>query len=80
MNDTIPFDTLNNYERLLKVGFNEAQAKEQTAIIAELVDNQLATKKDLKDTKKEIILWLGGIIIVSLGLTIEIISLIIKLH
>ena len=87
MSDTIPFDTLHNYERLIKVGFNEAQAKEHTAIIAELVDHRLATKQDIdtvrkeiKDSKKEIIIWLGGIIIVSLGLAIEIVSLIIKVH
>lgn len=45
---TNSFDTLHNYERLIKVGFDEAQAKEQTEIISELVEQKLATKQDLK--------------------------------
>jgi len=75
MAHTIAFDTLHNYERLRKVGFNEEQAKEQTEIISELVDNGIATKQDLnygfalvqKDIKaletslKKDIMWIKAI-------------------
>ena len=79
MSHTIPFDTLHNYERLRKVGFNEAQAKEQTAIIAELVDEKLATKQDIKELKKDIIIWLGGIVVVASGIIIATIGHLITL-
>jgi hypothetical protein len=47
MTHTNTFNTLHNYERLIKVGFNDVQAKEQTAIMSELIDNNLATKTDV---------------------------------
>ena len=72
MAHTTSFDTLHNYERLLKVGFNKDQAKEQTAILSELVDEKLATKQDLKHELKILYLkmtvTLGSIMLTGLGL------------
>jgi|APFre7841882654_1041346.scaffolds.fasta_scaffold64714_2 hypothetical protein len=80
MNHTRTFDTLYNYERLRKVGFDDEQAKEQTAIIAELVANDLSTKGDVDLIRNDIALihkditWIkiiGGIFgsIATLGIT-----------
>ena len=49
---------------LAHAGFTEEQAETQTQIIAELMDEQLATKQDLKELesrlKADIIKWVAG--------------------
>jgi hypothetical protein len=74
MSHSISFDTLHNYERLIKVGFNEAQAKEQTAIIAELVNEKLATKRDLNILWLKMTITMGSITVVVGGLIVAIIE------
>ena len=80
MSHSKTFDTLYNYERLRKVGFDDAQAKEQTAIIDELVDSNLSTKSDVELIRNDIALihkditWIkivGSILgsIATLGIT-----------
>ncbi|MBF0437631.1 MAG: DUF1640 domain-containing protein [Magnetococcales bacterium] len=56
MSHAIAFDTLSSMKRLKESGFTEEQAETQTRIIAELVDDRLATKQDIKDlaTKEDI--------------------------
>ncbi|MBF0627324.1 MAG: DUF1640 domain-containing protein [Magnetococcales bacterium] len=56
MSHAMTFDTLSSMKRLREAGFTEAQAETQTRIIAELVDERLATKEDLKvlATKEDI--------------------------
>ncbi|MBF0165975.1 MAG: DUF1640 domain-containing protein [Magnetococcales bacterium] len=49
MSHAIAFDTLSSVKRLKEAGFTDAQAEVQTRIIAELVDERLATKQDLKE-------------------------------
>ena len=51
MTTTTTFNTLHHYEKMIDAGFTEKQAKAQTDSIAELVDEKLATKKDLKDVE-----------------------------
>ena len=59
MPDTIIFDTLSYAKKLKAVGFTEEQAEVQTEILAQIVDEKLATKKDIldlkRDTKKDIL-------------------------
>ncbi|MBF0137965.1 MAG: CCDC90 family protein [Magnetococcus sp. DMHC-1] len=56
MSHAIAFDTLSSVKRLKEAGFTEEQAEAQTRIIAELVDERLVTKQDLKDlaTKSDV--------------------------
>ena len=49
MSQTIVFDTHENVKQLKAVGFTEEQAEVQTRTIVNLVDDQLATKRDLKE-------------------------------
>jgi len=49
MAHSIPFDTLHHFEKMIEAGFTEKQAKAQTEAIAELVDEKLSTKNDLKN-------------------------------
>ncbi|MEO5347105.1 MAG: CCDC90 family protein [Magnetococcus sp. YQC-9] len=50
----ITFDTLSSVKRLKEAGFTDAQAEAQTRIIAELVEDRLATKQDLKELELRI--------------------------
>jgi hypothetical protein len=48
MRHTIPFDTHAYVKRLTSVGVPEAQAEVHAEAIADLVNDELATKKDLE--------------------------------
>lgn len=75
MSHTIVFDTLDSMKRLKAVGFTEEQAETQTRIIAEVIDERLATKQDLETKLKELELRLkhdltlrfGGMLAVSVA-------------
>ena len=61
LHSTITFDTLNYAKRLQKAGFTEVQAevqveiiKEQVETFSELIDNNIATKADIKLLEAEI--------------------------
>jgi len=49
MPHALVLDTLAYAKKLKAVGFTEEQAEVQAETLAELVDEQLATKKDLKE-------------------------------
>mgnify|MGYP001064720688 CR=1 FL=1 len=51
---SITFDTHENVKKLKAVGFTDEQAEVQTRIIADLVNDQLATKQDLEKLKNEL--------------------------
>ncbi|MBF0435025.1 MAG: DUF1640 domain-containing protein [Magnetococcales bacterium] len=81
------FDTLAYAKKLKSVGFTEAQAEVQAEAMAELIEERLATKRDLKDLEdnlrrdvKEmeyrIITRLGGITIVGFS----ILGALLKIH
>ncbi|MEO5353621.1 MAG: CCDC90 family protein [Magnetococcus sp. XQGC-1] len=54
MAHAIAFDTLASMKRLQEAGFTEKQAETQTRILAEMVDDRLATKQDLAELAREI--------------------------
>ena len=49
MTQAIAFDTLAYAKKLKVVGFTEEQAEVQAEALAEMVNETLATKKDLKE-------------------------------
>ena len=49
MAQTIAFDTLAYAKKLKAVGFTEEQAEVQAEALAEMVNETLATKRDLKE-------------------------------
>ncbi|MBF0607427.1 MAG: DUF1640 domain-containing protein [Candidatus Magnetobacterium sp. LHC-1] len=49
MNDTLIFDTHAYVKKLKAVGFTEEQAEVQAAALSELIEEGLATKRDLKE-------------------------------
>ena len=46
---TATFDTLGYFEKLKAAGVPEEQAKVQTDALRELIDDKLATRRDLKE-------------------------------
>jgi hypothetical protein len=85
-NEQIFFDTLHYANRLKAAGVPEKQAEVQAEIMAETINNNLATKRDIKelDLKIEILRKdvrgdmkiLGAIILVG----VTILGLLIQLH
>ena len=51
MGNAIAFDTLAYSKRLKKAGFTDEQAEVQAEAMAELIDERLATKEDVKNSE-----------------------------
>ncbi|MDR0238921.1 MAG: CCDC90 family protein [Deltaproteobacteria bacterium] len=51
---TTAFDTLGYFEKLKDAGVPEAQAKAQVEVIREVIEDKLATKRDLKELEQAI--------------------------
>ena len=60
----VAFDTLEYSEKLQAVGFSAEQAKVQTETLKQLLDNNIATKQNLREMelrlKYDIIKWVAG--------------------
>jgi len=63
----IAFDTLAYAKKLKASGFTEEQAEVQAEAMAELVNEQLATKRDLKELEMSLVLRLGGIMVAGIA-------------
>lgn len=64
---SIAFDTLAYAKKLKAAGFTEQQAEVQAEAMAELVNEQLATKRDLKELEMSLVLRLGGIMVTGIA-------------
>ncbi len=65
---TLVFNSLAYFEKLRSAGVDEEQAKVHAEAMSELIDTQLATKKDLELLKKDLVIKLGGMIMGSISL------------
>ncbi len=63
----IAFDTLAYAKKLKEAGFTEQQAEVQAEAMAELVNEQLATKRDLKELEMSLVLRLGSIMVAGIA-------------
>jgi hypothetical protein len=83
---TITFDTLAYAKKLTAVGVPVEQAEVQAEAIAEIIEERLATKKDLEELKIELkrdiqemsyklIIAVGGMLVVVIGVLAAIIKL-----
>ena len=75
MGQALTIDTLKYAEKLMAAGVPEDQAKAQARILAEVIDENLATKRDLKEMElrleARLIKWMLGC---ALGLAALIIA------
>jgi hypothetical protein len=86
MGNDIIFDTLQYAKKLKTAGVPEKQAEVHAEAMAELVDNKLATKqdlrelalnitKDMKELELRMTIKLGGIVIGSMSLLVILLKL-----
>jgi hypothetical protein len=75
MGHTVPFDTHAFVKKLKGVGVSEEQAEVHAQAIAELLDEQLATKRDLKELEMRLILKLGGMLTICIGIVAALVKL-----
>ncbi len=86
MSGTLAFDSLAEAKKLREAGFSEEQAEAQVMLITHLVDDQLATKRDLKELEqltvakiaeasRDTIKWVAGLLIGQAALIVALIKL-----
>lgn len=85
-NRAIVFDTLRYANKLKAAGVSEKQAEVQAEALAEIIDDKLATKRDLKELENELkrdikeleermTIKLGSIMLGGLGLLVILMKL-----
>jgi len=63
-------------KKLKKAGVPEEQAEIHAEALAEIIDEQLATKKDLKELEYRLIIKLGAMMAVSIAIIAALVKLI----
>jgi len=72
---TITFDTLSYSKKLKAAGFTEEQAEIQAETLKEILGTELTTKKDLAETKVEIIKWVAGMLVAQAAIVATLVKL-----
>jgi len=82
MERTNVLDTLGYFEKLKAAGIPESHAKAQVDVIREVIDNNLATKQDMKDLRRELkelelrlTIRLGGMLVVAVGVLAALVAI-----
>ena len=75
MPSTIVFDTLAYAKKLKAAGFTEEQAEVQAEALAEIVDERLATKQDLRELEMRLIIRLGTMMAISIAVVAALVKL-----
>ena len=86
MGSTITFDTLAYAKKLIAAGVPARQAEVQAETFAEIIDERIATKNDLKEqenrllieinrSKVEIIKWVAGMLIAQAAIVATLVKL-----
>ena len=72
---TVPFDTLKFSKKLVAVGFTEQQAEALAEEQAALIDEQLATKRDLKEMELRLTVRLGSMVVTAVVVVAALVKL-----
>jgi hypothetical protein len=64
----IVFDTLEYSKKLKAAGFTDQQAEVQAEALADMFENQIATKRDLRELESRLLIRLGGMLAIAVGL------------
>ncbi|MBF0133493.1 MAG: DUF1640 domain-containing protein [Magnetococcales bacterium] len=75
MSTAIAFDMLAYAKRLKAAGVPESQAEVHAEAMAELIEDRLATKQDLKELELRLVIRLGGM----QAATVAIVAALVKL-
>ena len=72
---SIAFDTLAYAKKLRAAGFNEQQAEALAEAQAELVDERLATKQDLRELEYRLTIRLGAMLVVAVSIVATLVKI-----
>ena len=61
----VAFDTLKFSKKLVAAGFTEKQAETLAEEQAALMDDRLATKRDIVDVKRDLTIRMGGMMVTA---------------
>jgi len=79
MSQSIAFDRLAYAKKLKRVGFTEEQAEVQAEALAEMVNDTLATKRDLQELelrlKHDLTVRLGGMLVAGIAIVATLVKL-----
>ncbi len=79
MAHAIAFDTLAYAKKLMAVGISDKQAEVHAEALAEIINEQIATKQDLREMeariKGDIIKWVAGMLIAQGALIATLVEL-----
>ena len=75
MPSAITFDTLAYVKKLKAVGVPEAQAEVQAEALVEIIDEQLATKRDLKEMEMRLTIRLGAMMTAAIVIVATLVKL-----
>jgi len=75
MQKALIFDTFLYVKRLKEVGFTEQQAIVLSEILKELLEEQLATKRDLKEMETNLTVKLGFMLASAIALVATLVKL-----
>jgi len=76
MERTLPFDTLAYSKRLTEVGFTQKQAEVQAETLAEIIEQNSTTKRNLKELEFRLIIKLGTIMAASIAVIVALVKLV----
>lgn len=79
MANGISFDTLAYAKKLIAAGVSSNQAEVQAEALADIVDERLATKQDLKELESRmtanIIKWVAGMLVAQAAIVATLVKL-----
>ena len=86
MPSSVTFDTLAYVKKLKSAGVPEKQAEVQAETFAEILEERIATKQDLKEfeltlrhdlsnTKSEIVKWVAGMLVAQAAIVATLVKL-----
>ena len=78
MERAIVFDTLEYSKKLKAAGFTDQQAEIQAEALADMFENQIATKRDLRELEYRLLIRLGGMLTIAIGVVATIVKLLSK--
>lgn len=71
----VTFDTLAYAKRLKAAGFSEQQAEALAEAQAELIDERLVTKQDLRELEYRLTIRLGAMLVVAISIVATLVKL-----
>lgn len=80
MGKAMTFDTLQYANKLKKAGLSDQLAEIQAEALKDIIEDNLATKRDLEDLKKDLTIRMGTMLAVSVSILSILLTVLSKVH